>query len=242
MKKFRILMGALALAMVAATVTGCKKEKELDAKNNSTYSMKTYSIYYNGKLVESFSEKEYVPVRSADMELTSIVDTNSIYYFDQDAQFRQFCTERQMEIIYENNLKLNLIHQKAVELGLSDADEDVVPQAMADYWQSVFGAELSTMMEPNRAIFIKLYDGLAWDGTSRTFCWALRPTLGNMDNKTSSLSQYIGFGANVMCYNKWFGGKKRWYWLVGSQVDWTLAAPNLQQDDNQYSSYVCFLL
>ena len=28
MKKFRILMGALALAMVAATVTGCKKEKE----------------------------------------------------------------------------------------------------------------------------------------------------------------------------------------------------------------------
>lgn len=28
MKKFRILMGALAFAMVAATVTGCKKEKE----------------------------------------------------------------------------------------------------------------------------------------------------------------------------------------------------------------------
>ena len=236
-------MGALALAMVAATVTGCKKEMKLDTKDNSTNHTKDYSIYYNGELVESFSEKEYVPVRGADMELTSIVDIDNIYYFDQDVQFRQFCTEQQMEIIYENNSKLDLIHQKAVELGLIDsAEDDDIPQEMADYWQTICGTELSTMMEPNRAILIKLYDGLEWNGASRTFCWPLRPTLGNMDDRTSSLSQYIGFGANVMCYDKWFGGKKRWYWLVGFQADWTLAAPRLQQDDNKYSSYVCYLL
>jgi hypothetical protein len=36
MKKFRILMGALALAMVAATVIACNKEKEMNAAQQAT--------------------------------------------------------------------------------------------------------------------------------------------------------------------------------------------------------------
>lgn len=37
MKKFRILLGALALAVVAATLSGCKKEKSLDGELSNVY-------------------------------------------------------------------------------------------------------------------------------------------------------------------------------------------------------------
>ena len=79
--KLKITLGALALAMVAATIWGCKKEKDQDTTKESSMEAKSLVIYYNGAIVESFSEKEYVKSRNADMELTSIVDTNSINYF-----------------------------------------------------------------------------------------------------------------------------------------------------------------
>ena len=69
-----------------------------------------------------------------------------------------------------------------------------------------------------------------------------RPKLGNMDNKVSSFTQYLGLGASVMCYDKWFGGTKRWFWCFLGPVNWTLSLPKLQQDDNQYSSYFSFLI
>lgn len=242
MKTSRILMGALALAMVAVAVVGCKKEKNEIATKESSKEMESLTIYYNGMPVESFSEKEYVKSRNADMELTSIVDTNSINYFDQDALFKQFCKVNQMEIIYENNSKLDLIHQKAVELGLIDGDDESIPQDMVDYWQSVCGMDLESLMEPNRALMLKFYDGAEWDGQSMTTILTFRPKLGNMDNKVSSFTQYLGLGASVMCYDKWFGGTKRWFWCFLGPVNWTLSLPKLQQDDNQYSSYFSFLI
>lgn len=241
-RRILILMGALALAVVAVAVIACNKNQNRIDSNPPTIKVNPLSVYYNGMLMDSFSEKEYVPNRDADMELTSIVDTNGIYYFDQDTMFYQFCAANQMEIIYQNNSKLDSIHQKAVELGISDNDDDTIPLAMADYWQNIFGSSLRSMMEPSRSLLIKLYDGYEWDGDSRTFCWPCWPNLKTMDDRTSSMSQYIGFGANVMCYKKWFGGTKRWFWLVGFEYHTSLAWPNLQQDDNQYSSYVCFLL
>lgn len=246
MKTQKKTLGAVFLvAILVAVLYACTKEKDTQKNRiepTPIVTLHDLPVYYNGKLESNFSEIDYMPTRSADMELTSIVDTNGIYYFDQDSLFFQFCRANQMEIIYQNNSKLDLIHQKAIELGIVDTDDDTIPQAMADYWQSICGSDLHSMMEPNRSILIKLYDGYEWNGDSRTFCWPCWPKLYNMDDKTSSMSQYIGFGATVMCYKKWFGGTKRWFWLVGYQVHWSLAWPRLQQDDNQYSSYVCFLI
>ena len=235
-------MGAFALAMVAATIFGCKKERDLKITDNPSNNMKTYSVFYNGELVDSFSEKEYIPTKGADMELTSIVDTNSINYFDQDSLFKRFCKINQMEIIYENNTNLDLIHQKAVELGLIDGDDETIPQAMIDYWQSVCGTNLDSLMVPNRALALKLYDGAEWNGQSMTTILTFRPKLGNMDNRVSSFTQYLGLGATVMCYDKWFGGTKRWFWCVIGPVYWSLSMPGLVQDDNKYSSYYSCLI
>lgn len=241
MKKFRILMGVAALVVVAATVIACNKEKETNVSGNLTEELQNFSVYYNGELMESFSETDYIPTKSADMDLTSIVDTNSINYFDQDASFKQFCKTNQMDVIYENNSKLNLIHQKAVELGLIDGDDESVPQSMADYWQSVYGTNLYSMMEPDRALLLVLYDEPNWSGQQMNCFLPLRAKLGNMDNKVSSITQYLGAGATVMCYDKWFGGTKRWYWCFIGTTTWTLTLPRLQQDDNKYSSYFTIL-
>jgi hypothetical protein len=241
MKNFKILVRALALTVVAATIIACNKEKETNASENLTGELKAFSVYYNGDLMESFSETDYIPTKGADMDLTSIVDTNSINYFDQDASFKQFCKTNQMDVIYENNLKLNLIHQKAVELGLVDGDNEAFPQDMADYWQSVYGTSIYSMMEPDRALLLKLYDGPDWDGQSMSCILPFRAKLGSMDNKVSSLTQYLGSGATVMCYDKWFGGTKRWYWCFIGTTTWTLSLPRLQQDDNKYSSYFTVL-
>ena len=239
MKKFGFFMGAMALLVVAASIIGCKKET--DAVESEINRMKPLSIYYNGILMESFSEINYVPTKGADMDLTSIVDTSSIYYFDQDAPFRQFCMTKQMEVVYEYNTKLNLIHQKAVELGLIDGDDETIPQAMSDYWQSICGTSLDSLLEPDRALVLKLYDDPDWNGESVSNILRFRAKLGKMDNKVSSLTQYIGGGATVMCYDKWFGGTKRWFWCFIGTTQWSLALPNLQQDDNKYSSYFTFL-
>lgn len=247
LNKLRVALCAAAV-VVAVAFFACNKEQaqEKTMEPSQVVTLNDLPVYYNGKLVSAFSEVDYAPTRNADMELTSIVDTTGIYYFDQDALFSQFCTAHQMEIIYQNNSKLDLIHQKAIELGIVDGD--AIPQAMADYWQSIFGNDIHSMMEPNRALVIKLYDHPYWGpGESAWFlnpCW---PTLGKMDNKTSSLSLFISAaGATVMCYNKWFGGRKCWYWTGGfpliNQFDWSLAWPSQQQHDNKYSSYFCVLL
>lgn len=241
----KILGSVVLMAILVVALYACSKDNNAQEKTTEPTNVVTLNdlpVYYNGKLVSAFSEVDYAPTRNADMELTSIVDTTGIYYFDQDALFSQFCTAHQMEIIYQNNSKLELIHQKAIELGI--VDDDAIPQAMADYWQSVFGNDIHSMMEPNRALFVKLYDGPYWSGKTRTFlnpCW---PNVMDMDNLTSSLTLYINVaGTTVMCYNKWFGGKKRWYWSWGynsvTEQSWSLDG---HQDDNKYSSYFCVSL
>lgn len=246
MNNYKKKLGSVFLmAILTAVLYACTKDNNAQEKTmepSHVVILNDLPVYYNGKLVSAFSEIDYAPTRSADMELTSVVDTTGIYYFDQDALFSQFCRVNQMEIIYQNNTKLELIHQKAIELGI--VEDDDIPQAMADYWQSVFGSDMQSMMEPNRALIIQLYDNSNWTGTSGVFlnpCW---PTLGKMDNKTSSLTLSVSIvGATVMCYNKWFGGKKRWYWTGGfpfnNQFNWSLDG---HQDNNQYSSYFCVLL
>lgn len=247
MNNYKKKLGSVFLmAILTAVLYACTKDNNAQEKTmepSQVVTLNDLPVYYNGKLVSAFSEIDYAPTRNADMELTSIVDTTGIYYFDQDALFSQFCRVNQMEIIYQNNSKLELIHQKAIELGIVDGD--TIPQSMADYWQSVFGSDIHTMEEPNRALAIKLYDDPYWGpGTSSTFFYPGWPTLGKMDNKTSSLTLSVSIvGATVMCYNKWFGGKKRWYWTGGfpfnNQFNWSLDG---HQDNNQYSSYFCVLL
>lgn len=69
--------------------------------------------------------------------------------------------------------------------------------------------------------------------------WPCRANLKRMDNKTSSISFYVGLGSTVMCHNKWFGGTKKWFWLLGLEASISLEN---KYDDNKFSSYVCFLI
>lgn len=169
------------------------------------------------------------------MQLTSIVDTNGVYYFDQDLLFNEFCTANQMEVIYEYSQKLNLIHQRATELGLIDGDDETFPQQMSEYWQDVFETSIQESIQATKAILVQLYDGYNYNGTSVVGIWPCRPKLGKLDNKTSSIRFNLGLGATVMCYDKWFGGTRRWNWMfVGS-----VALLDNHPDDNKYSSYFC---
>lgn len=239
MKRNIILLATIVVFALSMTMQSCKKEKEEDITNDNkitrTIDLSCLPTYYNGKLVDDFSENHYTPTRAADMELTSIVESESVHYFDQDLLFYEFCTANQMEIIYENSTKLNKIHQKAIDLGLIEGDDETIPQAMSNYWQETFKTDIKVSMEPSRAIIVQLYDGYNFNGTSVMGIWPCRAKLGKLDNKTSSIRFNLGLGATVMCYNKWFGGKRRWYWmLVGSAI--TLED---KADDNKYSSYFC---
>ena len=244
MKKVKYTLATLMVAAIVAVVlVGCKKEEENSGRASMNESncidLASMPIYFNEKLVESFSESDYLPSKDADMDLVCIVDNYGQHYFNQDLIFNQFCTANQMETIYQYSGKLNLINQKALELGLEDADMEDAPQTMADYWQSVFGYSIDYATSTNRSIAIKLYDGGHWDGKSKTFFVPCKSKLGDMDDKTSSFSQFIGGGATVFCYNKWFGGTRRWYWFVGGQSYFTIE--NLA-DNNQYSSYFTVFL
>lgn len=240
MKKSTLLFATIVFsALMSTTMQSCQKEKDDTNDNIITQSINLSNLqtYYNGVLMENFSEDKYTPTRAANMPLTGIVvDTNRVYYFDQDLLFYEFCTSNQMEIIYETSNKLRTINRKAIELGLIEGEDETIPQAMADCWQETFGTSIHSSMQASRAVVVKLYDGYHWNGTSKTYPWPCKAKLGNMDNKTSSLELYLGAGATVMCYNNWFGGTRRWYWLVGGSAGFTL---NNYADDNKYSSYFC---
>lgn len=86
----KILGAVLLIAIFTVMMYACTKEK--DAQTNSmepshVVLLSDLPVYYNGRLESAFSEIDYMPTRSADMELTSIVDTSGIYYFDQDSLF-----------------------------------------------------------------------------------------------------------------------------------------------------------
>lgn len=60
MKKFRILMGALAFAVVAATVLSCEKEKEAITNINQNY-RKPIAVYdNNSKLITTFIDAQAI--------------------------------------------------------------------------------------------------------------------------------------------------------------------------------------
>lgn len=238
MKKNKLTLAILAVfAFILVTMQSCKKEedKTLTNKSSEIIDLSCLPTYYNGKLMDDFSESSYSPTKSSDMQLTSIVDTNGVYYFDQDLLFNEFCTANQMEIIYEYSQKLNSIHQKATELGLIEGDEETFPQQMSEYWQDVFETNIQESMQPTKATLVQLFDGYHFDGTSVIGIWPCRAKLGKLDNKTSSIRFNLGLGATVMCYDKWFGGTRRWSWMfVGS-----VALLDNHEDDNKYSSYFC---
>ncbi len=239
MKKLnKIMLSVIALAVISMTISfvGCKKEKAENIEVK-TIKISDLPVFFNEKPAAAFVESEYTPTRGSDMKLTSVVDTVGIYYFDNRQIFENFCDRKQMQIVFENNFKLDSIYEKAVELGIVDNDDETIPQEMAEYWQDLFGTDLvSLSTQQERALIIKLYDGYHLDGQSLTTILPLRAKLGNMDNKTSSLTLQVSLGATVMCYEKWFGGTKRWYWLFGSRFDLSLENT---VDDNQFSSYFC---
>ena len=244
MKKIRYIFAALiAVAFASVVFVGCKKDNNLSKESNPTISKQTdlasIPVYFNEKLVDSFSEADYAPTKDADMDLTCVVDTNGQHYFNQDLIFNQFCTANQMELIYQYSGKLNLINQKAIELGIEEIEIDNAPQAMADYWQTVFGTSIDVATTPNRSLVLKVYDGGYWNGESRSYFLPCKANLGDMDNRISSFSQFVGVGVTVLCYNKWFGGTRRWFWLIGVQSGYSLENT---ADNNQYSSYFNILL
>lgn len=170
------------------------------------------------------------------MELTCITDDNGDHYFDQDSTFFAFCTSNQMQSIYDNSPKLTQIHQKAVDLGLIDGDDVTYTSTMEEYWQEVFGTSISTSMNSSRALYAVMYDNDNWSGDYVRGSSICRAKLGAMDNKTSSFALYYGVGATVFCYEKWFGGVRRWIWLAGGNYAFSLSN---HVDNNKYSSYFC---
>ena len=95
MKKSTLLFATIVFsALMSTTMQSCQKEKDDTNDNIITQSINLSNLqtYYNGVLMENFSEDKYTPTRAANMPLTGIVvDTNRVYYFDQDLLFYEFC-------------------------------------------------------------------------------------------------------------------------------------------------------
>lgn len=76
MKKFRILMKAAALALLAATVLGCEKQNELGINNDSNY-RNPIAVYDNTSgLITTFIDAEAINEKINDSFLTLKNETN----------------------------------------------------------------------------------------------------------------------------------------------------------------------
>lgn len=194
--------------LACLALSSCKKEDNLDfssVKNQQIELNPTdLPTFYNGNSGGSIKDMN-------EDSLVAIVLDNAIHYFDKNIFLKVFCFENHLEELYETNTKLDLIAQKAVEMGIAENDcptiEDV-PNEMKQFWQNVFGKPLTA---PNdypgtKALWgVKAYDGTNYSGSSKMCYGPTYWSLGNFNNKTSSFIVYpTNAGAITWCHKKWY--------------------------------------
>jgi len=215
MKKIIILLTIL-ITVFAFMFTSCEKEKNKEVPRKSgTINMAKLPVYYNGVEMNCLLEDFNKPAtKSGDMEEVSLLSDESIYIFDVDAAFHTFCMEEQSLEIYATNQKLDLIYAKAVELGLTEVEDEVeyneIPQEMVQYWNLVFNKPIP---EPSRnawgAIFRSQY--CYQKMTDFLIFW---PSFGVNNNNAARSVELYGVGSSWLCTKTWFGGSKLYHYVV----------------------------
>lgn len=217
-------------AIAAAMLVGCKEETVIPAETSTPAVVEQIAepqqlpTYFNGEPVQGFSQLAYIPSSDADMELLSVNSGLAMHYFDQDAAFRAFCEEHGQMNVYEANAKLDIVHAKAVELGLTEEngakDDGHVPQEMADLWYDLFGYNIEAGDGRKASLLINVYEAPSPDlrGSSKYksdwFILPMKRTLGKMNGKISMIEFTGSTGITVFCYKTWFGGTKEWFFTV----------------------------
>lgn len=142
------------------------------------------------------------------MEEVVLVDDANVFIFDIDEEFYTFCDEKQLMIMYENAKKLDLIHKKALELGLTgEKENEEIPVEMEKYWEELFGYPIPV---ESKALAGRLWSERNLTGSYYNFIPLFWPTFGKFNDKARSATLSMPmFG--WLCTKTWFGGSKLGY-------------------------------
>jgi len=218
MKKIIILLPIIAIAF-AFFFTSCDKEKTKEEPNKVvSIDINKLPVYYNGVKMNCTLENFKKPAsRSGDAEDVSIAEDEAIYIFDEDAAFYDYCVDRENITMYETTKKLDSIHAKAVELGITELGEEYpIPTAMYNYYTQIFN--VASTPSPTRGIVGTLYAEQFCQSKLRDFFPLFHWNFGPSVNKARSYSIIGPVGLNWMCTKTWFGGDKLLLAFAGYQV------------------------
>ena len=200
-----------------------------------TVNMQNIPVFYNGErdsCLEMLDTAQFI----------SIFIDSAIYYFDNDSSLYAFCKKIGDTSVYSYNKKLDLIYEKAVEIGI---DEKVmkVPEEMIEYWETVFGCPFGYMQTPELnnskiPLVVNAFDGQFCQGSQKNCFGPTYYNLGNFNRRTSSF--YLGhvslLGGIFWCHRIWYGKPRNVYILTMSPFLEVAALP--AQHDNKFCSYI----
>ena len=248
------LLTVLSLATTVSIIS-CNKEENLQ-DNNSIINTKEVvdeetiddELVYEfdvTKMEHYYNGDKYGNLKDMNPDsIVSIVYQGSIYYFDKDRMFYDFCDKNDITGFYKRSKDLDKIYSKAVELGIQDRDyENIndVPNDMKKYWYSVFGSEFGTFPEDKTESKLTwglaAYDAINYTKDKKSCVGPTYWSLGNFNKKTSSFKVYnTGIGGIWWCYKKWYGKPRIGYFLIGIPIG-RIGWPNLREHNDEFCSY-----
>lgn len=233
---------AIVSVIMSLSVVSCS-EKETTAVSNQL-DLQSKSINYDDLpfYINGCKGVDYSTLDTANS--VSIVTDSCIYFFDDDEAFKTFCVNNNLLLLYTDNQKLDSIYEKAKHLGILDSEylsvEDV-PFEMKSYWKSIVGCEFGTVPgQQNEAKIswaITFYDGITWNGDSKTCFGPTYWSLGSFNKKASSFKVVnTGIGGVWLCHKKWYGKPRSGYFIVGLPIG-EVFLPCKSSDNNKTCSY-----
>lgn len=225
----KIIFLSLLIAAFAFMFTSCDKEKNKEETSNAkTIDMMKLPVYYNGTAMNCLMKDFNTPAtKSADMDEISLVMEEAVYIFDERSAFYLYCEEFQTPEMYEFVQKMDSIYEKAVELGLTEIEDEIyeIPVEMMNYLEHIH----FSIPEATRGLVGRVYTGQNCTGSYNQHIPIFWPSFGNYNNKARSV--YVGgllLHCQWYCTKKWFGGDKmftcvyflnNYYYTLASKYD-----------------------
>ena len=197
------------IAVIALLFSSCNKEKDKEETASvKNINMMELPVYYNGIPANCIMKDFQQPAtKNADMDEVSLVMEEAIYIFDERNAFYAYCDEFQTLEMYEFVQKMDSIYAKAVELGLTESEDEVetIPDEMMNYLELL----RVSLPEPTKGLVGKIYTGQNCTGSYNQHIPIFWPSFGNYNNNARSI--YVGgilLHCQWYCTKKWFGGSK----------------------------------
>jgi hypothetical protein len=212
--------------MVALVFTSCDKDKNKEETSKAeSIDLTKLPVFYNGVAMNCLMESFVKPAtKNADMEEIILINEEALYIFDVNAAFYEHCNELESLFIYETTKKLDSIYEKAVELGLTEMEIEMMPEEMTQYWAHIFKDEPPT---PNRNLLGRLFKQQNYEpegnyyGYQPLFWWSF----GSSYNNAARSIRIWGFlHTGWLCTKKWFGGPRLVYFCATTKWYPTLPA------------------